>query len=308
MSERDHPEATCAQRLLGGEMAPASPLGVGGGVGLSRREAVHRFTRVLRAATGDPGRPPCGAREHAADDQDRGSPTDRLESPHHDRCREPAEREPHRLYRQRSGSPFLEPRDGRRRDGEEADQAHADCQQQHREEELGTTIDHGDRDEAGSAHDRAGTHHRAHTPSLDLSPLHRPDEGGLRARGPEDDREEGLRPAELISEFHGEIPEPLDPHHRLERPHDGIGTDDLPSGVPTPSRGVGGGLRHQGIVPSWSSKHKTVVFVPRGFLPAVQRPPLKVRGQLRDQLVGKPRSTDELAGSGQRVVSAWGLV
>ena len=162
-------------------MAPASPLGVGGGVGLSRREAVHRFTRVLRAATGDPGRPPCGAREHAADDQDRGSPTDRLESPHHDRCREPAEREPHRLYRQRSGSPFLEPRDGRRRDGEEADQAHADCQQQHREEELGTTIDHGDRDEAGSAHDRAGTHHRAHTPSLDLSPLHRPDEGGLRA-------------------------------------------------------------------------------------------------------------------------------
>ena len=256
MSERDHPEAPCAQRLLGGEVAPGAPLGVGGGVGLSRREAVHWFTRVFRAATGDPSCPPCGAREHGADDQDRGSPTDRLESPNHDRCSEPAEREPHRLHRQCSGSPFLEPGDGRRRDGEEADQAHADRQQQHREKELGAAVDHGDGDEASSAHDRAGTHHRPDPSPLDLSPLHRPDEGGLSTRGPEDDGEEGLRPAELISEFHGEISESLDPHHRLERPHDGVGANHLPSCVPTPSRGVGGGLRHQAIVPSWLSKHK----------------------------------------------------
>ena len=171
---------------------------------------------------------------------------------------------------------------------------------------TGPTIDHGDRDEAGSAHDRAGTHHRAHTPSLDLSPLHRPDEGGL-ARGPEDDGEEGLRPAELISEFHGEIPEPWT--HTIDWSDH---TTELAPTIFHPCTDAEPWCRWwappSGIVPSWSSKHKTVVFVPRGFLPAVQRPPLKVRGQLRDQLVGKPRSTDELAGSGQRVVIAWGLV
>jgi hypothetical protein len=79
--------------------------------------------------------------------------------------------------------------DGCRRDGEEADQAHADRQQQHRKKELGAVVDHGDRDEAGSARDCAGTHHRADASPLDLSSLHRPDEGDLSPCGPEDDRE-----------------------------------------------------------------------------------------------------------------------
>ena len=285
-------------------MAPASPLGVGGGVGLSRREAVHRFTRVLRAATGDPGRPPCGAREHP--------PTTRTVA------RQPIVWNPQTMIgaaNPPSANPIVCIDSARaRRFSNQATVAAEMVRKPTRLMPIASSSI-ARRNWARLSITATAMKPAALTiaparitgppPSLDLSPLHRPDEGGLSARGPEDDREEGLRPAELISEFHGEIPEPLDPHHRLERPHDGVGADHfhpvyrrrvVVSVVGPPSgRSCPRGRRNT----------KPLSFLEvsaRSAAPAVN----EICGQLRDQLVGKPRSTDELAGSGQRVVIAWG--
>ena len=305
VSERDHPEATCAQRLLGGEMAPASPLGVGGGVGLSRREAVHRFTRVSGR------RPVIPAAHHAA--LESTPPTTRTVLANRSVWN------PHTMIgaaNPPSANPIVCIDSARaRRFSNHATVAAEMVRKPTRLMPIASSSI------ARRNWARPSITATAMKPAaLTIAPariteptprrwISRPCTGPMRAVSPWPRR----RPRGRSSTSRIDLGVPRrDSRTPGPTPSIGattrrIGTDDLPSCVPTPSRGVGGGsaIRDRAlVVVETQNRCLRSSEVP----PAVQRPPLKVCGQLRDQLVGKPRSTDELAGSGQRVVIAWGLV
>ena len=197
------------------------------------------FTRTRTFDADDFGGKPGGQEQQHSGSGQGPTPPEQSKGHHQQRPSEPANCEPHCLHRQRLGSFALKPLHERRGNRDEPGEASSECSDREREDEVPLRLDlrhpeEPDEDDGGS---EAKDLLRAKL--ADGEPNTGPENGGTDSGSRERCGEQGDRPAKVAPQLHGDVAEPLDPQHRLERPDASAGSNDFPTGVCRGTAGVG---------------------------------------------------------------------